>query len=467
MDTHQHQLNPPPNRSSSPAYIQKSIGWVLLAAWAAWWAGSFFAGYLVGPDMWVPHWVASYQDQSRELGRDFAHNFYAVHIVHSGGDPYVTPPDDRGTYAYPPLVLGLFYWGVLIPVRFIRLAAGIWSLLIALIVMGATHLALRGRRSLGLNAISWPLAQGLALWCTPVVFAMERGNCDALVLGLIALAAIFLARKSKWGDALAGLCLAGGMWIKIYPGLVLVAALALRRWRMAGWSLVFSLLIPVLMWSGTMQFLHSGWKAEGYRTKFLSSAAHLQEDPNAAAAGVNSYPPLEAVSHSLPIYWKTFWSGVGMPAVGRIPGLIGAGIVLGPMLMGTFLVMWWANSKQNAPHPSPLPEYRERGQERGLAFAYFLWVAMAATFWMPVSYDYNLIYFPVLLAAVWAVRDGMIVHALLALGFVYWQPLAQGVPKELILLFKLLALVALGICLVRRAKENFATDEHRYTQIRV
>jgi hypothetical protein len=89
-----------------------------------------------------------------------------------------------------------------------------------------------------------------------------------------------------------------------------------------------------------------------------------------------------------------------------------------------------------------------------ITFPFFLWVAMLATFWMPVSYDYNLIYLPLIAAAVWDVRDNWIVHALLAPILIYWQPFAMNVPMELLLLFKLMALAGLAICLTRRARES-------------
>jgi hypothetical protein len=401
----------------------------LIAVWIIWWIRSFDANWLTGWNLWFSPW--------QYLGTDFRHNFLAVHFMAHGGNPYRQDFGDyRGLYAYPPIVLGLFYWCVLFPLRQARLAVMVWTTAVAGLVEAAALRARAARRSLGLTDLAAPLIVGAVLMSTPVVFAMERGNCDALVLILIVAAAELIRRRSKGADVLAGLCLAVGMWIKIYPGLVLVGALALRRWRVVGWGAAFGLMIPVILWRPTTDFFAASAKSEGYRTSFIRSAVHFAPDPRLASSSPTlTYPPLEPHSHSLPAYWRTFWTRVGLVGMANVPGLIGAGLLLGPLLA----VVFW----------------RVRAAAAVVAYPYLLWVAMLATFWMPVSYDYNLIFFPVLAVAAWDLSDPWFLQLLLAPVLIYWQPVALShVPMELLLLIKLMALVGLGICVCRRAAES-------------
>lgn len=410
------------------AHRQRSLaalGWGLVAVWAWWWWWNYSADCLIG-QTWILTWPT--------LGIDFSSNFLAVHLAAGGENPYRQAVDVRGFYGYPPLVLGLFFWCVLFPLGKFKTAAVCWSLAAATLTGLATRLAWLQRRALGLSAIPWPLALGAVLLSTPVVFAMERGNCDALVLILLAGAATAIRRKAKWADGLAGACLAVAMWIKIYPGLVVLSALALRRWRVAAWGIIFGLVIPLLPLSATIQFLQAGRQSEGYRLEFFSSAIHLRQDPaKAHSSGLNDYPPLEAYSHSLPIYWRAFWTRIGLGGIAAVPGMVGAGIILGPLLAWAF---WRVAAVADA---------------TAIAYPYFLFVALLATFWMPVSYDYNLLYLPVLAVAVWDARDPWPVQLLLTPFLIYWQPWNLRVPMELLLLFKLMALAGLAICLTRRA----------------
>jgi hypothetical protein len=397
----------------------------LLLVWTYWWLRNFLANHLTGAT-WVPAYLT--------LGRDFEHNFLAVHLLAHGGNPYLQNfGDDRGTYAYPPVVLGLFFWCALFPLRLKFAATVLFEIAIAVIVALAARVAWLKRRQWNLTSIPWPLMLAVALFSTPVIFAMERSNCDALVLGLLVLAAHAMNRRTRRADFAAGACLGLAMWIKIYPGLIILAIPALRRWRVFFASVGAGVLIALIFLPATIQFFTTGQQSEGYRSKFLSSALHFSQDPLKAESGnkINSYPPLEPYSHSLPIYWHRFWH-LRSPAISRLPGVIGTAFFLGPLLFWVCRRLWMMSD------PTPL------------AYPFLLWVALVATFWMPVSYDYNLIYFPVLFAAIWTATDGWPVHALLIPGLIYWQPLAVNVPMQWLLVFKLMALLALGICLVKR-----------------
>jgi hypothetical protein len=95
-----------------------------------------------------------------------------------------------------------------------------------------------------------------------------------------------------------------------------------------------------------------------------------------------------------------------------------------------------------------------------MALPYLLWLTAAATFGLPVSYDYNLIYLPLAAFAVWDRRDG-VVGAMLLLAMAAWaQPfIFADFPARIDVLFflKLSSLIAVGVCIVRRASRSQPT----------
>jgi hypothetical protein len=74
-----------------------------------------------------------------------------------------------------------------------------------------------------------------------------------------------------------------------------------------------------------------------------------------------------------------------------------------------------------------------------------------ATFWMPQSYDYNLIFLPLLMVAVWDQREPLWVQLLLLLSLPWWIPFGPtGYDWALArVLLKLLALYVVTFFMIR------------------
>jgi hypothetical protein len=87
-----------------------------------------------------------------------------------------------------------------------------------------------------------------------------------------------------------------------------------------------------------------------------------------------------------------------------------------------------------------------------LIYPFFAWLLAVATFLPTVSNDYNLAVLPLAALAVWDRRDPVLAHVLMGLLLLWWQPLRLTIGAELLLIFKCLGVVAVGICLVRRAR---------------
>ena len=121
----------------------------------------------------------------------------------------------------------------------------------------------------------------------------------------------------------------------------------------------------------------------------------------------------------------------------RMPGLLGAGLILGPLVgWGSYRVF----------------RCRIKGW---IIYPYLLWLALIATFWMPLSYDYNMVYLPLLIVAVWDKRDPWWAHALLLPAVLWWQPFNLNLPlkADVMNIDKLLTLLGVSVFMMRRVCE--------------
>lgn len=109
-------------------------------------------------------------------------------------------------------------------------------------------------------------------------------------------------------------------------------------------------------------------------------------------------------------------------------------------------------------------EVRRSSAREGLLLPYLLLVIALGTFAPGVSFDYNLIFLPIAVVALWRPGDPRMLQGLLALHLVWWQPFRlvgpkanplQGSPVEILMLVSVAraaGVVAAVWMLVRRAR---------------
>ena len=153
----------------------------------------------------------------------------AAVCARAGQDPYVvTTFDPLGRlFNYPPVWLGLQYLGVT------TAAATYIGLALALMTITAMLMLFRARSWTGM------IISFFAVASFPVIYAVERGNCDQVVFfGLVA--GFFLIERLRlrwqWGAALVTLLTI----LKIYP---IVAVLALVKGRRGVWRALASAVV--------------------------------------------------------------------------------------------------------------------------------------------------------------------------------------------------------------------------------
>jgi len=411
------------------------VGLALLLTWGAWWFASLrqpaprlLYGSPIGTTdrfTTIPNWAL--------IGIDFQHNYAGVSTWLRGGNPYRALDNDpmNARYVYPPLTLGAFSWTALFPessalrVGFtnpegeftflyapkavcVWLAASVGILLLACWRSGKT------RDQLKLPPLSFLLLAGATLLSYPVMFELERGNCNVLPLLAILGVVWLLQRPHSWAaDLGTAACVALAVGIKAYPGILLLGLLALRRYRAT--FLAVGLLLVLI--AGT-------W---GALALWVQTMRHLAAGE---LAGYNDY------AHSLAMQWHVFWRDLHLPGVAEIPGTAAVGCAV-LVIVGQ---VSWSVFKARSP----------------VAYAWplLLWLTAMGTFATKISIDYNLIYVPLALLSLWDFRDRWWTHLVVLASFLWCQPLYLGLGGATLLLLKFLSVATAGQLICHRIRRN-------------
>lgn len=421
------------------------IEYAAIVLWLLFWFESFRESRLqFGGASWLPAWDW--------LGIDYLHSHLAVQAWLHGLDPYSYYfGDDRGLYAYPPPMLPLFAWAGLVPD--FSSASIIWAMVIAGGVLACVWQIHDFRRAQAWSPLSPLLMLGLVLWSSPVVFAMERGNSDVLILGCLLVAAPLLAQSARMPLAVpAAALLALAAAIKIYPLAVLAALAALRRYLVLALTILFLVLVVLLLREEYLQWLNvirtlpiAGPRVNPILDFWLwlrgnADALRLTEtgDLLAYLDGTRDW----GARHSPGDWWWRFWLWAGVIAPASWPVALVHVVTLTPVTAWGFWRIF--TSKEAARMPLPI----------------LLWAATVGTYWMPYSYDYNLIFLPLLFVALWDTREPWWMQALVLLSAVWWVPFGPTDIEWTIarVVVKLLSLYIVTLLLVRSFNRHRVAD---------
>lgn len=392
------------------ARVLKVVSWGAIVAWCAWWGASIHQNTLIGAKR---AWFAP-----PYFGIDYLYNVdYPTRVWLSGKDPY---EDKSHLFVYPPPVTRMFAWcKYFTPEQ----SLVIWIVALGLMAAGGAWAACVARRRLGLSPIPVTTAIAAIGFSTPVVFAMERGNYDLVTVPLVIAALAIMKKKTWWADVLGGAILAIAPWAKIYPGLLGVGLVGLRRWGALASFVACGAAIGLATLEENKRFLVNNDHHLAI-TKYISDGS-----PEGAICPWN---------HSLTDHWKRIWARTPLRPLRRIDGRIAAALILGPPLVW---VSWHV--------------FRCTRREK-LAFPYLMWVVALATFVPPVSNDYSLFFLPLTALAVWDRRDPLLIQLTMYALVLWWQPIGLPINGRLLILVKIAGLLAMGVSLAERALEQQA-----------
>src|SRR5579875_90119 len=334
------KTRPTSNEPTKWQHALPIIGFVLLVLWAFVWVKSIKKDRLdTGKWTYIPPFPI--------LGCDFDINYYATRTWIAGGDPYQGYfRKGIGQFGYvsckydhPPLVLALFAWCPLMPrsIAFI-----VWFCIQTAIFAFAVFACFRSRKELALFTIPLPLLLSFILFSYPTLCEMERGNWNVLVLFFLLLTTWALRRYSLTHDLVAGVCVSLAAWIKVYPALILVGLLTLKRWRAAG---IFGLTVLLI-----------GLADIG---KVWEFSENIKESAKFTPDFFGGFIPW---SHTVSGSWLLFCRDIHLKWLEHLSGPTGWGLLIFP------LVLWVSRWIAKAPEPARL------------LYPYLLWLTASATY---------------------------------------------------------------------------------------
>lgn len=397
-----------PARATLLRRIAGALGTVGLIAWVLWWADALaYLDLALAGKTWLeyPAFGADFWSQSE----------YAARLWWSGGDPYAS----RGhLFHYPPIVIRFFLW-----VNWFSQSTSlrIWVTFLAALVAWASAVAVQTRRRLGLWQPPITLAILAVLASFPVLFQLERSNFDLITLFVLLLALPLFAKESPGWDFAAGCLLSVGPWVKLYPGLMGLGLVALRR----KWAVVGFAVAGVAIFALAPRETVSSFQVLGIQMARIR-----------AYADVGPYP---IWSHSLSLAWLQLVHGVRKEPFAtwlhRIPESVAAGGMV-VSAIGTVCYLL----------------YRRRTNGT-LLYPLLLWICATASCAPIIANDYSLAFYPLAAVACLSLGDPWPVKIAVLASLLWLQPFRLPLPGELVLVAKISGVFALGWSLVRRASE--------------
>lgn len=378
-------------------------------------ASTVLALALVG--FWVYGLVRSVRDHHLYLGEwtwtfanpTFADDFH-YHIDHtarvlaSGRSVESETDIFCRQFPYPLMIPRLFRWVAWMGTRE---AIAVWTGTLALIFLTGALAVWRSRRRLDLAPLPFPWVLVLVLYATPMLSAVERGQCDSLTVPFLVAASVLLRcnRRTELAETASGGLLGLAAWIKFYPGLVVVPLLALRKWRAVLGFLVVAGSVGIMDFSSTLRAIANGRAIAG--------------------KGIGNLSP---VQHSVSTFWPHFWGSTPLKWLSDLPGPVVPVLLLGPVLAVVCRQCWKLGPRGAGPVALPL----------------LLWVVALGTFALPYSNDYNLVFLPLAVLAACDRRDPVWVWMALGVLALSWQPMGCWVEPRVLFVGKLLALYGTG-----------------------
>jgi len=379
--------------------------YVLLALWLFWWIISIWEGKLLFAEhLWFGKFPA--------FGVDFLQNVdQPSRTWVQGNDPYAR---EESLFVYPPLVMRLFAWTTLVsPERALTITICIFAFSTFL---GIWH-SWKTRLYLRIDSIPLALSTIAVLYSFPVIFGMERANYDFLILPFLVISIYLLKKGNPSSEIIAGMVLSLTPWLKIYPGLLAVGLFALKKWKAMVAFIASGLLIGLVNLHETFRFIRN-------------TRLHIKEAK--WVLSISADKKILPWQHSLTESWGWMWKNTPLE---RISGYLGAGIILGILLIWVGIYIYRCPRREVLTYP------------------FLTWILSLSTFVPALSNDYNLIFLPFTALAIWDHRDPIIVHIGLLLSLLWWQPFYLPIDGRIMMFIKLFALFALSVSLLKRSRD--------------
>lgn len=340
-------------------------------------------------------------------------------------------------YIYPPFPAWLLQplgWLSFEQARWIWLGVNVSALLIAI---GALHVRFGLDRRFTLSLLVW-------IWLAPPVYdTLLLGQVSIVLMSLTAVAVTAsTSGERRWSDLLAGICLGIAAAVKLYPALLVLPYLAVRRWRVvaaAGLTAAGASAVGLLSQGLAV--------TNAYITEVIPSVGAISPLPVSQSVWSVSLRLLAPTTFQYAFLSTGNLVTLSLQPVLAAPQLAAlVPVCVCVLLWGTFLWYAWRRRAQTASMSTLLDL---------LSLAI---VALLIT--SPVTHDHYLILLIIPLIYLWhehRTADARTQHVILfgTLGAVlliilqrYWRVLLNWFPSPMVTCFSFLALLVLWATLV-------------------
>lgn len=420
--------NGPTNDSTPSGFWLTVAGAAALVVWLAWWGVNLYEGHVQAPAR-----LGYLHVPDAKIGGDFDQHYRAAQHFFRGENPWNLWPD-YGFYNYTPATLPFFLWTPIFPPR---LLLALWVTVVAAILVVAVVIACRQRLPLGLEPLPVVAAVAIALWSNPILFEVDRGQVDVVVLLLIWLGWRLSRRNTTVADLCAAFCFSTAIWMKVYPFLIVLGLAAVRRPRVLLATVAAGLLIGLATWKWDRDFLAAN-AADRLRASPVESIQLLLRGRfDELQADVTTWKhDFRAHEHSLADYAQGLLSDLGLNTAAKVPGILYASLLVLPLAAG---LSWF--------------QFRNPGAATELPLLLFL--TCLGTFIMPLAWDYTLCLLVLVFLMVWSRHDPWPVQLCAAAFALYLFPFRPEFRAQSHIVFqcKLLGLLGTAWMLARRIRQ--------------
>jgi hypothetical protein len=284
----------------------------------------------------------------------------------------------------------------------------------------------RVRKTLPVGQLPLSLALAVVLFSFPVLFELERANFDLITLAALLIALWLFSKGTNTAEFVAGFVLAAGPWVKLYPGLMGLGLVSLRRFRATVGFITGCAVIGLAAPAETLRSFD-----------VLQLAVERVKN-------VSKIVPQSPWGHSLSVAWLKIGQAASHTFLGKSLLAIPMDAAAGLFVLGVSGAVCYRLYR--------LPRSNE------LVYPLLLWLNAIGSCVGAIANDYSLAFLPLAAVAVFSLKDGWIVRIGMALLAVFWwQPVDVKLDSGLLLAIKVLGLIVVGVSIVKRAEELSAS----------
>jgi hypothetical protein len=253
------------------------------------------------------------------LQTDFHYYYEAAQRLSGGGPLYLGSDDVIAGFAYPPPAIVPFLALARLPLGAALLVLTVSSYVALLIALRWWFTYLR-RQGAAIETPAEIAITVIAVSLGPSYMNMMFGQVNTFVL----LASVGFVAFASAIPAIAGLMLASGIWLKVYPAVLAASgAWDARSWKALGWTIVATLALAIAVMPLVPASAYESFVTQVLASRIDNTAIHITNQSLVAFLERFRYPPQQYLN----------WTGEQAVVIGAAARLIGWGVAIAAVIL--------------------------------------------------------------------------------------------------------------------------------------